>query len=86
MREFFGGRQVGDKGAVVAGDDNSAGTRGNLLDDLVFGTDTILGCGHHHLFCIAVVRDAANVNGRVGREKVLMEESEWECKGKRRLE
>ena len=55
----------------MASDQDTAGTSGSLVSDLVDGTETIGSSSLLHGVGVLVIRNTANVHGRVGRQEVL---------------
>lgn len=67
-----GSGKVGAHAAVVAGDDDTATARGLLLIVAVLDAEANLLDGLLQDIGVLVLADAANVDGRVGREDVLL--------------
>ena len=68
-----GGREIGAKRAVVAGDDNTAAACGRLLVVEILGLDASLAHNLLERLAVLVFSDAANVDGRVRLEDILLE-------------
>jgi hypothetical protein len=65
-----GGSEIGAHGAVVAGDNNTAATRGSLLVVEVFGLDTSVGRDLFESLAVLVLANTADVEDRLGLQNV----------------